>query len=421
MRSSAPFLYSKFTSYEVPKDVSCVRTDTSVKQIERAAFFRRRKLLQVDFSEGLEVVGFDSFSNCRLLKNIVLPFTIVDLKDDAFAHGRNLTKVSLPKGLRWIGQRSFADCTALKTIQIPCTVQELQFRTFVNCRNLTSVELSDGLKVISEKAFEHCTSLRNLVIPSTVEVVEENAFAHCMKLQQRFPYTEDLMNGLRQRFDGFPIHRLCYLHAFQECNEEEQDYNSVLQEQRESIRKNADSFGMTPVHILALSTKPDLGFFLALLREYESSNVLVTMKDRWGSTPFDYLCLNNTWFESNGLMESLTDVTILSRAKALGLSTWKQDIAARVDCFLRRGQELSEQASGIFSALAKYERMEVTSLLELALRKTALQESEQTSSSELGNIPGEAVLIVRKRCRVGCGIEIVLSNVMPFLSKQHFA
>jgi hypothetical protein len=423
MGDPPPFVYLRLTSNdEVPKNVTHVQIDPSVQQIEREAFFRRRRLLAVEFSEGLEVIGYDSFSNCRLLKTAVLPSTIIDVRDDAFAHGRNLTKVWLPQGLQWIGERTFADCTALKTIQIPSTVQELQFRLFVNCRNLLSVELSEGLKVISEKAFEHCTSLKNLVIPSTVEVVEENAFTDCMKLQQRFPYTEDLLNALRQRFEGLPIHEFCYSQAFQETTTTMEDFNSMAD--NASTSKTVDNFGMTPIHILALSTKPNLRLMRALLQEYTTFSVLANMKDRWGNAPFDYLFLNNTWTESKKSMDCLIRVTILNRANGLGLPRWEQDISTGVETFLNEydsngesPSRSSEKIKEIFATLTTYERLEVTSLLELALWKVKLHDTEATGLC--GVKAAESSTFNRQNCRINCGIEIVISNVLPFLWEKN--
>ncbi len=66
------FIYSKDTrNPSVPKNVRHVKLHPSVKEIRDYAFVERWSLVEVEFSEGLEVIGYDCFRNCRLLKNAV--------------------------------------------------------------------------------------------------------------------------------------------------------------------------------------------------------------------------------------------------------------------------------------------------------------------------------------------------------------
>jgi hypothetical protein len=56
----------------------------------------------------------------------------------------------------------------------------------------------------------------------------------------------------------------------------------------------------------------------------------------------------------------------------------------------------------------------------LALWKAKIDESTTTTTTILGNNVdrGEDERVLRKNCRVNCGAEIVVLNVMPFVFKR---
>ena len=83
----------------------------------------------------------------------------------------------------------------------------------------------------------------------------------------------------------------------------------------------------------------------------------------------------------------------------------------------------------ISSILTKYEFLEVLSLLELAIWKTKLEDDDGDYSEEplrkrvkIDHLIVGENMSTRKRehrqnCRVHCGAEIVITNVLPYLGK----
>jgi hypothetical protein len=55
------FIYNEDTKDAMPKNVTHVKVDPSVKKIHARAFQYCWSLVEVDFSEGLEVIGRDAF------------------------------------------------------------------------------------------------------------------------------------------------------------------------------------------------------------------------------------------------------------------------------------------------------------------------------------------------------------------------
>jgi hypothetical protein len=133
-----PFLYTGLPSRNIPRNVTHVKVDPTVKVIgDGPAFYYWRRLIIVELNEGLE----------------------------------------------WIDEGAFQDCTSLTSIRIPSTVKEIGLEAFMGCRQLKTVELLEGLESIGKYAFAECTSLRRIIIPSTVKQISGEAFRNCNSLE----------------------------------------------------------------------------------------------------------------------------------------------------------------------------------------------------------------------------------------------
>ena len=77
---------------------------------------------------------------------------------------------------------------------------------------------------------------------------------------------------------------------------------------------------------------------------------------------------------------------------------------------------LEEVKSKLSHNESEYQRLkEATSMLELALWKTTLDElgkGENTMSNKKRKIDGSEI---RSRCRISCGADIVIQHVLPYL------
>jgi hypothetical protein len=89
------FIYRKGTrNASIRKNVNHVKVhNPSVKEIRDYAFIERWSLVDVEFSEGLKVIGRAAFYSCQNLK-----------RDAAFHSCRNLDSIEFPEGLQVIGK-----------------------------------------------------------------------------------------------------------------------------------------------------------------------------------------------------------------------------------------------------------------------------------------------------------------------------
>lgn len=178
----------------------------------------------------VKTIGEYAFNSCDSLKNIVIPDTVTEIKDEAFFYCVNLTSISLPNSINSIGwgafeysgfyydlsnwqndvlyidnylvavnidiagdysikddtrciaDCSFANCNNLINLVIPNSVVNIGTGTFQQCSNLVSVILPNNLTYIGTMAFVSCESLTDIIIPDSVTQIAESAFSDCDSL-----------------------------------------------------------------------------------------------------------------------------------------------------------------------------------------------------------------------------------------------
>ncbi|EJK44839.1 hypothetical protein THAOC_36590, partial [Thalassiosira oceanica] len=161
-----------------------VAIPSSVTALGDCAFCRCINLAKVQFDEGLEIIGENTFNDCKTLQQVTLPSSVTKVGAGAFWGCINLATVKLNVGLKIIGGYVFHGCTALQEVTIPTSVTKLGGRAFLRCTNLASVQFGEGIEIIGEGAFNECTALRSVIVPSSVAELGYGAFSDCTNLTQ---------------------------------------------------------------------------------------------------------------------------------------------------------------------------------------------------------------------------------------------
>lgn len=282
------FLYTGERDVKIPGDVTHIKVDATVTEIPDAAFIKLRKLVAAELSsDQLETIGSEAFWDNTKLRTVTLPSTLKIIGKWAFGNCSKLHSPELPEGLESIGEGAYCGCN-FRNVRIPPSITELRNGSFEYCLKLLSLELPEKIKAIHDYAFHGCERLRNLALPlSLVRFKSDKIFHGCQDLRQVFPDVDDLANALKHRFDGLPLHDLCYYQSYHptatmlECLAKATLASYTTSERRQ------DCLGMTPLHILILSSKPNVKIIRVLL-QYCPDDLIA--KDKWGYLPFYYAC-----------------------------------------------------------------------------------------------------------------------------------
>ncbi len=157
----------------------------------------------------------NAYSNCKNLKEIILPDTITEIGSYAFKGCANLTQITLPESLENIGGYAFQNCTGLTEFTVPKNVVKIGSSMLNGCSALTKVtlpfaglnlqnaedeetnndstiknifyslpetlktiEITGGSK-IPATAFEEMSTIENIILPNTITSIGESAFKGC--------------------------------------------------------------------------------------------------------------------------------------------------------------------------------------------------------------------------------------------------
>jgi len=445
------YVYHGKTFEHVPKTTTHVCLHPNIREVPKLFFVHYRQLTVVQLNVGLLQIGDMAFWSCPNLREIFIPSTVISIGRKAFADCVHLQFVDLPNGLLTLGDSALCNCTSLQTISLPSSLVEIRKRAFENCTKLRLVELRQGLEVIGEMAFQGCSSVQHVNLPTTVKFIGKFAFAKCSQLlsvelpkkiesigyssfahcdmlrniiipktsnsygnhmfgshfmlEKQFPHR---YNALKCRFDGLPLHQICYFHSYHPTLHTLRKLSKVLNKGADP--SEMDSFGLNSFHLLALSTKLDLHVWMTLMPTCDVQ--MVHVKDCWGCSPLYYLCVNRM-INSTEVLRYVVRSSIEHQLGSV-LEQWKLELVRMVHDLHDNmpAKEKMQRMNDIYSQLTVFVWRENFSLLELALWKktmqnaTAVKKSPSTKEQQ------------RNDSRIICGIEVVSSNVLPFLGEM---
>eukprot|EP00526_Cylindrotheca_closterium_P017342 CAMPEP_0113642552 /NCGR_PEP_ID=MMETSP0017_2-20120614/22359_1 /TAXON_ID=2856 /ORGANISM="Cylindrotheca closterium" /LENGTH=314 /DNA_ID=CAMNT_0000553991 /DNA_START=288 /DNA_END=1230 /DNA_ORIENTATION=- /assembly_acc=CAM_ASM_000147 len=308
-----------------------------------------------------------AFNSCKVLVEVSLSTTsIMEISSSGFIHCRCLQTVSLPNSLERIRDDAFYECMHLVTVIVTLDSQSIESDdAFYECMHLVTVIVAlDSQSIeIEENAFGRCWALANLVLPKGSNAMEDT-FDGCVLLQGRFGEggAGTIVTGLTSRFDDFPVHKMCYYHSSTTAQE-----LRLCIENREEVEESlVDEFEMTPFHVLFSTAKPRGELLEVLLDKFPY--YVLGWKDANDKLAMDYLVTN--WTRNNKiLLQMALQNWMLSPLMSWGATSWMEVMGNRVQGILAEDDKARRSTlwNGAYSAFARYEQMELTSILEMAL------------------------------------------------------
>ncbi len=225
-----------------------------VSKIDDRAFYNRPHISSLTITDNVKDIGQDAFYGCKGLLSVILPSSLISIKDGAFRDCLNLATIDMSNvdNLENIGEYVFNstvwlnnqnegliyfdisndkkilyDCkgdipqnvviedgttviptemfrnnTTLESISFPSSITEIQEGVFWGCTNLSSVIISESIESIGTEAFRNCTSLNSIFIPKNVVSMGDMVFSGC-STNVNCEADEDGGNDMPLNADGY--------------------------------------------------------------------------------------------------------------------------------------------------------------------------------------------------------------------------
>ena len=163
------------------------RTSDPDSLSDTGAFGNCINLETVTFGNALLEIGHHAFSECRAIKSLEFPDSLMTIGVNGFYNNIRLTRVSFGANLQEIGQCAFMGCVSLNSVSFsPATTPLLTINAnaFRNCLCLASLTLSNAMPTIKTGAFDGCTMLRRITIPSLMSTISSGVFSSMGNLKE---------------------------------------------------------------------------------------------------------------------------------------------------------------------------------------------------------------------------------------------
>jgi len=164
---------------------------SSVKNIPANLFNTDREngysmcyLSDIQFGNGVEVIGSSAFENCECLETVTFGANVKTIGDTAFLKCIGIKSITMSKKLATIGTSAFNGCTALEKISWGTGLDTIGESAFESCTSLIQANIPYPATSIGRHAFYNNTSLELVTIPKSVTKIGAEAFYNTTKLEQ---------------------------------------------------------------------------------------------------------------------------------------------------------------------------------------------------------------------------------------------
>ena len=178
--------------------------------LDKANQYTTKTLITVSANDlrGVTCIGNRAFSDCNILKKVVLPESVVFIDKYAFyeaGYNPSGVDVFIPNSVTTIHWSAFSRIKAtevnipdsvtrlydsvleyskIKKFRVPKSINVIPSRTCYECGSLVEIEFHNNITEIKENAFGYCKALKEVVLPDSITTVGRDAFSSCYALEK---------------------------------------------------------------------------------------------------------------------------------------------------------------------------------------------------------------------------------------------
>jgi len=416
-----------------------IQLPDSIENIGPAAFAGNKTITNFRIPPRISTIGGGTFDQCKCMFSIELPENITEIKDSAFFACNFLRNLCLPPSAEIVVKEynhgydstdgAFHICTDLLQIfndsfeQLINTLKHrfdnlpihkmIYYQTFNsitvdelnNATNVRYVQYRTLRKLNPTGSQQDCLGMTPLHILACSTVQDISLYRILID-----KYPETLV--MEDRWGTIPILYAVWGRAPDEIIQFlVNSYISIYPDYALNWTKMVETLGNAGAPLRIIQNLLDLQeeSFPDQLINYEGDKVLENLGGYVYSFTFIYL----------------VKFSIKIRVKVIGLKQYRDIIMKKVNCmtenkYLSR-DERKEIQSKVQTMLVQYETeyqslKEVTSMLELLLWKNTINKAKSSDDRRRRGTKEEEVDETRRsQCRINCGADIIIRNVLPYL------
>lgn len=150
--------------------------------------FKKAQVTSIIVPDSIIVIGEGAFQDCANLVDLKLSRNLTEIPNSMCTNCKLLKNIEIPYGVKVIGERAFNNCIAFTEIAIPATVQLIDSNAFDFCSSVKTVVIMDGniydkdntyIKTvgltIDSYAFAN-SEIKTVVLPETIVSIHSSAF-----------------------------------------------------------------------------------------------------------------------------------------------------------------------------------------------------------------------------------------------------
>jgi hypothetical protein len=400
--------------------------------------FGKSELLSIDLPDSIASIGRKAFESCKLV-SFRMPPLVEAVPYECFRYCRTLMSIELPEGSKKFNSDCFEACSRLRNVATKGI--KMHHSCFTGCKGLeqlfgTNRGLQEALmnRFVGRPVQEICYYHSYHPVEMTVEKLQNE-----MILQPTDNHQQQDTLGMT------PLHILA-------CSKRQSlDLYRLVAEHFPDDLICKDKWGEIPIFYALWSGAPDeiVHFLIESIKaahpEYELDwkgllkNVVVNGASM--EVVKRVVSVQQTYFPEakmdwvNGLdgilqqqcnrvrpeiIKFVFELSVKNRVENLSKYEWRQDITHQTNALPigANDRSLDSLVGETHSNLQHYELIDGTSLLELAVWKMKIDAQTASNSNSDESRQKRAKIDntdFREVCRVSCGVDSVMKNVVPFL------
>ena len=148
-------------------------------------FYNNKVIKQVLLPAGITELKYHTFMGADALESVRIPDTVHTFGNDLFSGCSMLSEVNIPKNLTSMGSGCFWNCKKIVSLTFPETLTVIPGGSFYGCSSLQQINLPESLtSVEGDWTFAGCNALKEIVLGPSVQSLPAGAFYNCWSLEK---------------------------------------------------------------------------------------------------------------------------------------------------------------------------------------------------------------------------------------------